>query len=69
MHVKALVVRKNQNTYKEMYVPKAIELNIPYHRRITSGGTFYHNRRVVNFFLIKSIAKPILGKVLFFYMD
>lgn len=63
VHDKALVVGKHQNTYREIDVLKAMTLGIPYFRRITGGGTVYHDQGVINFSLIKTIVTNVQREI------
>lgn len=50
---KAIVCGKHQNTLSEINYPYCIENNIAVHRRLSGGGTVFHDLGNINFSFIK----------------
>ncbi len=48
----SVIVGKHQNVFKEVNVPYVIENNIPVVRRISGGGTVYHDEGNINYSMI-----------------
>jgi len=55
---KAVVVGKHQNLLAEINYPFVCENNIAVARRISGGGTVYHDAGNVNFSFIKNVKSP-----------
>ncbi|MBN2669554.1 MAG: lipoate--protein ligase [Bacteroidales bacterium] len=49
-----VVIGKHQNPYKELDIPLCYEHNVPVARRISGGGTVYHDLGNINFTIIKN---------------
>jgi lipoate-protein ligase A len=56
---KAVVVGKHQNLLAEINYPFVLENNIALCRRISGGGTVFHDSGNVNFSFIKNVKSPV----------
>ncbi len=61
---RAIVTGKHQVSYREVNYPFCIENNIPVHRRLSGGGTVYHDSGNLNFTLIEN--RPDRNKLIDF---
>ncbi|MDG5799364.1 lipoate--protein ligase [Marinilabiliaceae bacterium ANBcel2] len=50
----SIITGKHQNAYAEVNLPFIIKNNIPLYRRISGGGTVYHDMGNINFSFIKT---------------
>lgn len=54
----SVIIGKHQNPYREINFSYVKENNLPVIRRITGGGTVYHDPGNINFTFIRSLSAP-----------
>ncbi len=61
-----VIVGRHQNVFEEVHLPSTRKMNLPIYRRISGGGTVYHDRGNINFSFITRYQKHKFNNYLLF---